>query len=113
MKIIDVDAGPQYAMAAAIDAQEQTKQFMCLHSPAKQAVAGNLKLLAQDAYTMSRVFLNAREKFLVVKVSAVNRIDVRDRMAQIKALESYVSSDPSIEVIGTKRAKSLLFHIHP
>ena len=108
MKQLDVDDSVQPAFLVRQDANEQHAKYWPTHTYAKQVAATSLKELAVNAYFRSKVYLNAREKFLVVKVDRPHHADKLQNTKQLKDLETFVRLY-GIEVLSTKN--NLLFRI--
>lgn len=113
MKLLDVDeAGTQYAMGAAIDADEQARKYWPLFSPQKQKLGLDLKELAHLAYGIngSKVYLNPREKFLTVSIKKPKVSVQWTNPVELANMYAFVQAN-GVEVVGTRYAGSLLFRI--
>ena len=111
MKTIDTDdAAPQFALGAAIDAQEQHRMYWPTHTAVKQRIATNLKALAHDAYgyTGSKVYMTAREKFITVKIDKPKISTTWQRAAELQAMHQFVVTH-NIEPVASK--KNLVFRV--
>lgn len=111
MKVLDIDdAGPQYALGAAIDAQAQHKKYWGIHSSVKQNIALTLKQLAVEAYgyTGSKVYMTARENFIAVKVDKPKVSTTWLRSAELSNMHAFARQH-GIEPLAT--VKNLVFRV--
>lgn len=111
MKQLDVDdAGPQYALGAAVDVQAQHKKYWGTHTAVKQNIAMDLKLLAIDAYgyTGSKVYMNAREGFIAVKVDKPKVSTTWLRATELQNMYAFAKQH-GIEPVAT--VKNLVFRV--
>ncbi len=110
MKILQTEESAQPAFVCRMDAAEQHIKYWPLHTAAKRALATNLRAYAMAAYWRSRTYINAREKFIVVKVEKPQKADLLQNAKELAALESFVKANPDIVVLGTK-GNNLLFRV--
>ena len=111
MKSLDNDdAAPEYKYGAAIDAQAEHKKYWPTHTPAKQQTAQQLKELAYSAYGSvgSKVYLNARDKFITVKVDKPSIKAAWSCPAELNAMNKFVLAN-GVEVVASKQ--NLLFRV--
>jgi len=108
MKQLSNEESLQPAFVVRLDAAAQHKKYWPEFSADKQKLALQVKELARVSYFRSRTFLNARDKFIAVKVERPNLSDSlqqADSMAKLKKLVD----EHGIETVVTKT--SLLFRI--
>lgn len=111
MQLIDNDdAEPQYAQGAAIDASLTHDKYWPSHTVQKQSLAQDLKSLAQKAYGMtgSMVYVNAREKFIAVKIEKPSLSTTWLYTNELAAMNAFVTAN-GIDIVASKR--NLLFRI--
>lgn len=108
MKNLDIDDVKVPAFIARSEVNEDWKKFWPTFTVVKQRQAQALKELARCAYFRSKVYLNAREKFLVIKVDRPHLADKLQNTKELAALHAYTVSI-GIEPIATNN--SLLFRI--
>lgn len=110
MKILQTEESAQPAFVCQLDAREKHTKYWPLHTPAKQALATNLRAHAMAAYWRSRTYINAREKFIVVKVEKPQKADLLQNTKELAAMEAFVKANPEIRILGTK-TNHLLFRV--
>jgi hypothetical protein len=93
---------------AAMDAQAQHKKFWPGFDVAKQEAAMDLSILCQAAYFRSKVYMNAREKFIAIKVDRPKLADKLQNDGAFDALHKATLA-LGIEPVATKN--NLLFRI--
>lgn len=111
MKTIDNDdAGPGFAYGAAINAQLMHKKYWPTYSVAKQQLAQKLEALVYGAYglTGSKVYLNAREGFIAVKVDKPASKTFWQCANELAAVDAFVKQH-KVEEVLTKQ--NLVFRI--
>ena len=108
MKQLDVDDSVQPAFLVRLDAEAQHTKYWPTFSKTKQDHALKLKQLVVDAYTRSKVYLNARDQFIVVKVDRPSLKDKLGNDAAFNSLNVFVIA-ADVEVVATKN--NLLFRI--
>ncbi len=108
MKQLDVEESKQPAYVVRLDIDAQNKKFWPTFTPAKQKLATQIKELACVAYFRSRTFLNAREKFIAVKVERPQLADALQQADEVARLKKLVDAN-GVEMVATKT--SLLFRI--
>ena len=108
MKQLNVDDSVQPAFLVRLDAETQHAKYWPTFTKTKQDHANKLKELAMNAYFRSRVYLNARDKFIVVKVDSPSLKDKLGNDAAFNNLNAFVIA-ADVEVVATKN--NLLFRI--
>ncbi len=108
MKTLLNDESAQPSFIVRLDAQEQHAKYWATHTLAKRTQATSLKTLAELAFFRSKVYLNAREKFIVVKIDRPHMADKLQNAKELKAMNDFVTLY-GIEVLQTKNA--LLFRV--
>ena len=108
MKTIDNDDSKQPAFVVFADVKKQHDMYWPGFAKSKQELSMQLKLAATSAYFRSKVYLNARDKFLVVKVDRPTAADRLQNGEQLTALEALVTKH-GIDIVASKN--SLLFRI--
>lgn len=108
MKHLNVEKSKQPAYVVRQDVEAQHKKFWATFSPDKRKLALQVREIATLAYFRSRTFLNAREKFITVKVMNPTKADALQSYLEICHLKSLVDMH-GIELVSTKT--SLLFRI--
>jgi len=108
MKQLDNDDSLMPHWVARAHAEAQTRMYWPEFTPEKQELALQLKQAVTDAYFRSKVYMNARNGFIVIKA---DRPSIRDQLNNEEAftrLKSIVDKI-GIEPLATKN--SLLFRI--
>lgn len=108
MRTLDVDDTAQPKYVAALDAQAQHALYWADHDPLAKKQALAIRDLAVSAYWRSKVYLNARAKFIVVKVDRPHIADKLQNTEQLQELYNMVTFCKA-EVVQTKNA--LLFRV--
>lgn len=108
MKQLNVDDSVQPAFLVRLDAEEQHTKYWPTFTSTKQDHANKLKQLAVAAYFRSKVYLNARDQFIVVKVDRPSLKDKLSNDAAFNSLNAFVIA-AGVEVVATKN--NLLFRI--
>lgn len=108
IKILDVDDSAQPAFIARNDAEEKYAQYWPTFSKSKQTTALKLRELARNAYFRSRTFLNARDRFIAVKIDRPQKADLLQNGNELTALNQFVIAN-GIEVVGSRH--SLIFRL--
>lgn len=109
MKTLDMDEIKIPAYCVRNDVKEQNEKYWNTHSVENQRLSYKLSQALSAAYFRSKVYVNAREKFIAVKVSKPQKADILQQPNEIALCEKIVK-DNGIEVLQTKT--SLLFRIH-
>lgn len=108
MKQLNTDDSKQPAFVVRQDAAAQNQRYWPLFTKTKQDLANRIKALAQEGYFRSRVFINARDKFITVKVERPQRADALQQSEIMDQLKLVLDTN-GIEPIATKN--NLLFRI--
>lgn len=108
MKTLNTDDSRQPAYVVFADVKEQNEMYWPRFAKPKQELALRLKLAATNAYFRSKVYLNARDKYIVVKVDRPTAADKLQNGELISALHKFVTKH-GIDVVATKN--NLLFRI--
>jgi len=109
MKQLDIDDSAQPAFLVRLDAEAQHAKYWPTFAKSKQDDALKLKQLATDAYLRSKVYLNARDQFIVVKVDRPSLKDKLNNDSAFNKLNAFVIA-ATVEVVATKN--NLLFRIY-
>ncbi len=108
MKQLDTEESKQPAYVVRLDVESQNRKYWPTFTPAKQKLASQVKELACVAYFRSRTYLNAREKFISVKVERPQLADAIQQADELAKLKKLVDAN-GVEMVATKT--SLLFRI--
>lgn len=108
MKQLDIDDSKQSAYFVRMDAQSQHLRYWPLFSKARQDLSLRIKELACQGYFRSKVYLNARDKFIAVKVDRPRLADAIQQAEIIDRLKEEVDAN-GVEMVATKN--NLLFRI--
>ena len=108
MKTINIDDSRQPAFVVFADVKKQHDMYWPGFARSKQELSMQLKTAATSAYWRSRVYLNARDKFLCVKVARPTAADRLQNGEQLAALETLVTKH-GIDIVASKN--NLLFRI--
>ena len=108
MRTLDIDetALPKYV--AVMDAQRQHVAYWATYDPLTKKKAIAIEELARKAYWRSKVYLNARAKFITIKVDRPHIADKLQNGAELQELHNMVTFCRA-EVLQTKNA--LLFRV--
>lgn len=109
MKQLDIDNSVQHPFIIRQDAEEQSEKYWPTFNQVKQTIASRLKILVSSAYFRSKVYMNSREKFIVIKVDRPHMADKLQNGDQLSNLNNFVLEN-NIEVVCTKN--NLLFRIY-
>ena len=110
MKVLEHDetTSREHAFAAAVDAQKQHRIFWPSFTKDKQDIASDLKALCHAAYFGSKVYMNARDKFIAVKVDKPKASAAWLYATELAALNTYATK-VGIEPVTT--INSLIFRV--
>jgi hypothetical protein len=108
MKQLNTEESLQPAYVVRMDVAAQHKKYWPEFSAEKQKLALQVKELARVSYFRSRTFLNARDKFIAVKVERPSLADALQQADSMAKLRKLVDAH-GIETVVTKT--SLLFRI--
>jgi hypothetical protein len=108
MKQLDTDDSKQPAFIVRMDAEDQHRRYWPLFPKAKQDLALRVKEMARQAYFRSKVYMNARDKFISVKVDRPQLADALQQADIIEKLKEEVDQH-GVEMVATKN--NLLFRI--
>lgn len=110
MKQLNIDEvkDPQQAFGAALDAASQHRAYWATTDKATQDVALQLRDLAIAAYKDNKTYVNARHKFVTIKVEHPRVSVAWQYPTELTAMNDFVQQH-KIEVLSTKN--NLLFRI--
>jgi hypothetical protein len=110
MKVLENDetSTRAHAFAAAVDARNQHRTHWPSFTKVKQDIASDLKVLCQAAYFGSKVYMNARDKFIAVKVDKPKASTAWLYATELAALNTYATK-VGIEPVNT--INSLIFRV--
>jgi hypothetical protein len=109
VKHLNVDDSNQPAYVIQRDVDAQHIKYWPTFTKAKQDIAVKLKQHAVDTFFRSKVYLNARDKFITVKVDRPHMADKLQNAKQLAAMNAFVVANGA-EVAETNNA--LLFRIY-
>jgi len=109
MKVLNVDDTLLPGWIARKDAQNYHSENWPLYNKNKQNIAVKLRELAMAAYWRSNTYINARQKFIAVKVEKPQKADLLQNGEDLEILNAFVLAN-KIEVSATKN--NLLFRLY-
>ncbi len=108
LKQLKVDETSLPVFVALRDAKQHHDANWKTYTVSKQQTAIRLKVLVQEAYFRSKVYLTARAKFITVKVDRPQQADVIQNCSQLEKVNDFVKKN-GVQVVSTKN--SLLFRL--
>lgn len=109
MKALNVDDSQQPAFVCIKDAKDQTAKYWPTFTKKQQTLAIQLKDLVHSAYFRSNVYLNARDKFISIKVDRPQKADLLQNGDAFNVLKAFMNVNGIGEPIAT--VNNLLFRI--